>query len=432
MSLFGAMNTAISGLSAQSAAFGNISDNVANSQTIGFKRIDTSFEDYLTTSTASINQPGAVVARPSYVNNVGGTVTQTDNPLDLAVAGEGFFTVSRPVGEAAGAPVFKSQPVYTRAGDFNINRLGYLVNGSGDYLNGWVSDGSGVLDLTKTMPIQIGQSGYSPVPTSHAALSANLPASPDGSAIATQIPITDALGREQTLNLSWTPVSGVANTWTVSVSQGGGASPLGTATIAFGAAGNAAAPEGTVGSIVGTSGVTGSIFTAGSPATLSIAADFGAGAQAVSLELGHFGQADGLTQFAGTAYQPRALTQDGVAPGSYNGVTMKPNGDVVVNYDNGQSRVVARVPVATFANPNALKREDGQAFTATRESGGAQTIQSGSNGAGSLVASSTESSNVDIAKEFTKLIVAQRAYSANTKLVTTADELLQTTLDMKR
>lgn len=79
MSLFGAMNTAISGLSAQSAAFGNISDNVANSQTIGFKRIDTSFEDYLTTSTASINQPGAVVARPSYVNNVGGTVTQTED-----------------------------------------------------------------------------------------------------------------------------------------------------------------------------------------------------------------------------------------------------------------------------------------------------------------------------------------------------------------
>src|SRR5712672_3346779 len=81
MSLFGAMNTAISGLSAQSNAFGNISDNVANSQTTGYKRVDTAFVDYLTTSTAANNVPGAVVTRPEYVNNVEGTITQTDNPL---------------------------------------------------------------------------------------------------------------------------------------------------------------------------------------------------------------------------------------------------------------------------------------------------------------------------------------------------------------
>ncbi len=431
MSLFGAMNTAISGLSAQSAAFGNIGDNVANSQTVGFKRIDTSFEDYLTTSSATSNQPGAVVARPDYVNTVQGTVTQTDNPLDLAIAGQGFFVVSRPIGEAKGVPLFRPQPGYTRAGDFSLNKDGYLVNGSGDYLNGWAADTKGALDQTTTVPIRIGQSGYSPVASSTASLAANLPATPGPGAIATQIPIIDALGRQQTLDLSWTP-SATANTWTVSVSQGGAATPLGTATITFGAAGNPAAPEGTVGSIVGTAGVTGSTFATGGPATLGIAADFGAGPQAITLGLGHFGQADGLTQFAGTSYSLRALTQDGVSPGSYSGVTMRPNGDVVVNYDNGQSRVQARVPIVTFANADALQRENGQAFSTTRESGAAQTVQSGTNGAGTLVASAVEGSNVDIAKEFTKLIVAQRAYSANTKLVTTADELLQSTIDMKR
>jgi len=432
MSLFGAMNTAISGLTAQSAAFANIGDNVANSQTVGFKRIDTSFEDYLTTSTASSNQSGAVVARPDYVNNVQGTVTQTDNPLDLAIAGNGFFTVSRPVGEVKGATVFQPQTEYTRTGDFSLNKDGYLVNGSGDVLNGWVADAAGVLDQTKTMPIQVGQSGYSPVPTKTAALAANLPASPDGAAIATQIPVTDALGRSQTLNVSWTPVTTSANTWTATITQGGSTTPLGTATVAFGAAGNAAAPEGTIGSIIGTGGISGSTYGAGGSATLGISADFGSGTQLISLNLGHFGQSDGLTQYAGTTYNLRALTQDGVAPGSYSGVAMKPNGDVVVNYDNGQSRTVAKVPVVTFANPNALQRENGQAFTATRESGAPQTVQSGSNGAGTLVASATEGSNVDIAAEFTKLIVAQRAYSANTKMVTTADELLQSTLDMKR
>ena len=99
MSLFGAINTAISGLTAQSAAFGNISEDVANSQTVGFKRVDTSFIDYLTTSTATNNEPGAVVAQPEYVNNVQGAITQTDNPLGMAIAGQGFFAVSQPIGE---------------------------------------------------------------------------------------------------------------------------------------------------------------------------------------------------------------------------------------------------------------------------------------------------------------------------------------------
>lgn len=178
--------------------------------------------------------------------------------------------------------------------------------------------------------------------------------------------------------------------------------------------------------------VTGSTFAAGGAATLNVSANFGSGPQAIALNLGNFGQSNGLTQFAGSSYSLKSLTQNGVAPGSFSGVEARANGDVVVKFDNGQSRIVARVPITTFADADALQREDGQAFTATRESGTPQTLAAGSNGAGSLVVSAVESSNVDIASEFTKLIVAQRAYSANTKMVTTADELLQQTLDMKR
>ncbi len=432
MSLFGAMNTAISGLTAQSAAFSNIGDNVANSQTVGFKRIDTSFADYLTTSTATDNQSGAVVASPNYVKTVEGTVTQTGNPLNLAISGQGFFNVSKSLSELNGTTTFASQPEYTRAGDFALNKDGYLVNSSGEYLNGWAADANGVLNETQTVPIQIGQSGYSPQPMANATLAANLPASPSGSAIATQIPVIDSLGRSQTLNLSWTPVAGANNTWSVAIAQSDGTS-LGAATIAFGPDGNAAATEGTIGSITSTGGtVTGSTFTAGGTATMGITADFGAGKQPITLSLGHFGQADGLTQFAGTTYSLRALTQDGVAPGSFSGVTMNANGNVIVNYDNGQSRLVAQVPVVTFADPDALQRENGQAFQQTSASGAAQTEQSGTNGAGALVASSTENSNVDIATEFTQLIVAQQAYTASTKLVTTADQMLQTTINMKQ
>jgi flagellar hook protein FlgE len=434
MSLFGALNTAISGLTAQSAAFTNIGDNVANSQTVGFKRVDTSFEDLLTQSNATVNQSGAVVARPDYANTVQGTVTQTDKPLDLAISGQGFFTVSSQAGENKGVPVFNALPKYTREGDFSLNKDNYLVNSSGNFLNGWPVDANGTADQTTLKPIQISQGGSNPVPTSEVTLAANLPATPDGAApITSQVQVYDAVGQTHPLQLSWTPVANTPNAWQVAISQPGAAAPIGVAGVNFGTAGNPAAAQGTIGSITAVSGaVTGSTYAAGGAAKLNLTADLGSGPQTIALNLGNFGQANGLTQFAGATYSLKSLTQNGVAPGSYTGVETKSNGDVVVKFDNGQSRTVARVPVTTFTNADALQRQDGQAFTATKESGMPQTLAAGSNGAGGLVVSSVESSNVDIGKEFTKLIVAQRAYSANTKMVTAADELLQQTLDMKR
>ena len=285
MSLFGALNTAVSGLNAQSAAFGNIGDNVANSQTVGFKRTDTNFIDYITSSSQSLNQPGAVIARPDYVNSVQGALTQTDNPLDLAISGQGFFTVYRPTGESgAASTAINPTPLYTRAGNFSLNREGYLVNGSGDYLAGWVGG-----NKDNVVPIRIDRQDYTS---------------------------TDANGIDTT--------------------------------------------------------------------------------------------------------------------GSYKGVSLKENGDVSVSYDNGTTQVVAQIPVTTFVSPDALHRENGQAFRMTEESGMGTSQAAGQKDAGALVTSAVESSNVDIAGEFTKLIVAQRAYSANTKIVTTADELLQQTLDIKR
>jgi flagellar hook protein FlgE len=428
------MTTAISGLSAQSSSFSNIGDNLANTQTIGFKGVGTTFDDYLSDSTAEHNDSGAVVARPDYANSVQGSISQTNNPLDLAISGQGFLSVSRKTGDVNGVATFKPEQDYTREGDFKLDRDGFLVNASGYYLNGWVADTTGQLDMTKVQPLQVGQTGYSPVATSSATLAANLPATPSSTnPIVTPVSVYDSLGTAHDLQLTWTQSTTAANTWTLSVAQSASSPPLGTVTVAFGAAGDPAAPEGTIGSITGATGaLTGSTFSTGGKATVGITANFGLGAQPITLGLGTFGGTDGLTQFAGTNYNLISLAQNGVKPGSFSSVSMKGSGDVVVNYDNGQSRVVARVPVVTFANADALQRQDGQAFTETKESGTARTMQAGNNGAGELVTSSVEGSNVDIASEFTKLIVAQRAYSANTKMVTTADELLQQTIDMKR
>jgi flagellar hook protein FlgE len=440
MSLFGSINTAISGLSAQSSAFGNISDDVANSQTVGFKRVDTSFVDYLTSSTATNNQSGSVVAQPDYINTVQGAITQTDNPLALAITGQGFFAVSETAGQQGGQPVFSSQQFYTRAGDFQMDQNGYLVNSAGQYLNGWgVNPQTGIADQNALAPIQVSQTSYNPVSTSNVTLSANLPATPaPGSAtltspLSSQITVYDALGTSHIVNLNW--VQNAANDWTVSITAPddiAGAS-LGSADVQFGAASGNPVPAGTVGQIGATTGsVTAGGYSAGQPATLQFTADFGDGSQPITLNLGTFGQTNGVTQFAGSTYSLRSLTQNGVPPGAFSGVTMQTNGDVVVNYDNGQNRIIAQVPVVTFNAADALQRQNGQAFTVTTRSGTPMAESAGNNGAGSLVTGSVENSNVDIAAEFSQLIVSQQAYSANAKVVTTADQLLQVTINMKQ
>ncbi len=435
MSLFGAMDTAISGLNGQAAAFSNISDNVANSQTVGFKRVDTSFTDYLTTSTTTVNDSGAVVARPDYVNNVQGTVQQTDNPLGMAITGQGFFSVNEAAGSSATGTVFSPQQFYSRAGDFSMNKDGFLVNSAGEFLDGWPVDTvTGAINRGVTLPIQVRKNIDTPVATTAMTLSANLPATPTANTpISSPISVYDSLGTPHVLTLSWT--QNAANDWTVSVSspENKSGATIGTAEVKFGAASGNAVPEGTVGSVgTGTGGITTSTYAAAASANLSFTADFGSGSQTIALSLGQYGTSTGLTQYAGTDYTPHGLDQNGIPPGSFSSVSTTSSGDVIVNYDNGKSITVAQIPITTFNDPNALQRKDGQAFTVTSASGDARVQNAGTNGAGTIVTSSVEQSNVDIATEFTKLIVAQRAYSASTKVITTAEDMLQQTIDMKR
>ena len=179
MSLFGALDTAVSGLSAQSAAFGNIAYDIANSQTVGFKEVNTSFSDLLTSSTATVNDPGSVKALPQYMNNVQGTIVQSADPLALAISGQGFFPVSQTVADDNGQVAFSQQQSYTRTGDFQVNNNGYLVNSAGDYLNGWsVDPTTGNVNAGAIAPIQINQTAFNPVPTSTLTLAAHLPATP--------------------------------------------------------------------------------------------------------------------------------------------------------------------------------------------------------------------------------------------------------------
>ncbi len=429
MSLFGAMNTAISGLNAQAASFGNISDNMANSQTVGFKAIGTNFEDYLTNSTRTQNQSGSVAAHPDYQNEVQGSIQQSTDPLALAISGQGFFNVAEQDGAtSSGNPVFSNSNYYTRTGDFVVDANGYLQNSSGEFLQGWaVNATGGQLDTSALVPIQVSQAQYAPQATANIKLLANVPAGPTTSSnLSSELQVYDAAGQSHQLTTTWAPVSGTPNTWTLTLSSpdNTGGALVGSATVTFNANGTLASLSGATGSVA--------VGTSTTEADLTASPNFGTGAQAIKLDLGNFNSPQGVTQYAGTDYNVDSVTQDGVPPGSFTGITTSAEGDISANYNNGESVRIARVPIATFADADALQRQNGQAFTATSSSGAVQTQSVNQNGAGGLVVGSTENSNVDIASQLANMIVAQQAYGANAKVISTANELLTTTLNMKQ
>ncbi len=447
-SLFGALTTAVSGLTSQAAAFGNISDNVANSTTVGYKATDTNFVDYLTTSSQVTNDSGFVTARPDYTNDVQGTISASTNTTALAISGNGFFQVTQASTDGTSTEKLGTQAEYTRDGNFSLDKNGYLVNDAGEALSGWLASPAGVtdpktgvttfpIDQSSVNPIQISQASLPPVKTSNVALSANLPASPASStsSFSSQVNVYDAKGTLHSVSLNYTPVVNqttgaiTPDQWNLSVSSpdATAASTAGSAVVQFTSNGELQAVSGTIGSAAASDN-----STAGTAGTLNLALDFGDGApQNVSVGLGTIGASDGLTQYAGTTYTLNSISQNGSAPGAFSSVTTQGNGNIVVNYDNGQSKTVAQVPVTDFANPDGLQKQNGQAYTITAQSGAALTETTNTGGAGQIVTNSTEGSNVDIATEFTKLIVAQQAYSANTKVVTTADDMLQQTINMK-
>lgn len=423
MSIFGAMNTAVSGLTAQSDAFTNISDDVANSQTVGYKGITTTFADYLTSSTPTENQSGAVEASPEYQNDVQGTITTSSDPLALAISGNGYFNVSETSG--AGGSTFSPTQYYTREGDFSLNNEGYLVNASGEYLDGYnIDQATGQIQNGNLQPIQVDTTAQPAVATSSVSYSASLPDSTSGGAATSQVSLYDNAGNTHTMTLDWSQSATASNTWTVGISEGG--TSLGTATATFNTDGTLASLAGGGGSVNPTTAQS----TTGSAADLTLTPTIDGSTQNITLNLGTIGSSSGIGVGSSSDYALNGITANGSPVGTYTGVTMESSGNVVASYSNGDTRTVAQIPISTFAAPDALQRQNGQAFTATSASGAASLSSANTNGAGQLVTGSVESSNVDIATDLTSLITAQQAYGANAKVVTTANQMMQTTLEM--
>ena len=459
MSLFSSLTTAVSGLNAQQAAIGNISDNVANAQTVGFKEIDTSFENLVTDSNQNFNQPGGVLAKPVYENSLSGSLVQAAFSTDLAISGQGFFQVKAPPATAAGTAsgtAFSASNFYTRRGDFQVNNEGYLVNGAGYYLEGYnVNPQTNVVNNAagSAVPIQVTQLLDNPVQTSLVSVVANVPASyavKGAPSYAQPAPITtnvlDSLGNSHQATIQLDHTSASPDTWSASITLAGAAQPAATFNLTFGDGTSTYAALGGAGAGVPAAGTLASITettappqatppatppTTGSPADISIPYTIGNTTQNVTFNFGQFGTSTspGITDFADQSVSA-TVTPNGIPRGTFQSVSIDNNGNVALNYSNGQSLTYFQIPIAQFNAPNQLQRLDGSAFSSTQASGNPQLSAANANGAGSISSSTLEQSNVDIASEFTKLITAQNVYSANSKVITTDNQLLQTIINV--
>jgi flagellar hook protein FlgE len=452
MSLSGAMTTAVGGLDAQSKALGAISDNIANSQTVGYKRVETSFSTLLSVSNERVHEPGGVLSRPKRTNDVQGSVQQTATETNLALSGSGFFAVNRVGGIGnGGLPTFEADPVYTRAGDFAIDGNGYLVNSAGYYLSGWPIDATTETANKNAMqPIRITQFRDNPQATSNIDYSINVPseannlldtnsATTDIEYPPTTVDFYDALGQAHQLQVQWTKVDPAVNNngWVCNITSDDPAMTV--VTPAAGVPINFNVDDDPVtgaqaGSILDLDGIGGAVGTdAVIPLTVTFA---GPAASTINMNfnLGKFGVASQTTMFTGSDgdIEFRSAIQDGLPPGSFRNLEIGTFGELTVNYSNGARRQIFQVPVAQFSNPNGLKLENGNAYSVTSDSGAASYVFPGTGGAGTLVASAVEGSNVDIAAEFTKMIQTQRAYGANTRVITVTSQLLEDTNNIIR
>ena len=436
MSIYTAMRSGVSALAANSSAMAVISDNIANLNTVGYKRGVTDFTALLNSQTnGTTYNAGGVLSSTRRLIDVQGSREQSRSSTDLAVSGNGFFVVSennKPLTDGGSV-------AFTRAGSFSVDAEGFLKNAQGFYLQGWPiqSDGSvasSPTSLSTLAPVNVADVVSSAEPTGNVTLTANLSSTQADYDPTTNtyvvgdlatgdiaphfessIEIFDSLGAPRTVAVGFLKTA--PNVWQVEAYTR-------PATLAPANAGGRIA-SGTV--TFNTSGAVQSVTgTMAAPFSVPWAASTGAAAQTVEFHLDK-----SLSQFA-TSFGVTTVVADGVPPGNLAGLVVEKDGYLTAQFSNGRSRALYQIPLATFLNPNGLLPDSGGIFRNTLSSGLYNINQPSAAGAGKIESSVLEASNVDLAQEFTSMITTQRAYSASSKIITTADQMLEELLSIKR
>ena len=411
------MSSALSGLRNHQTMLDVVGNDIANVSTIGFKGSSTVFADVLTQTLQGAGAPGADTGgtNPAQIglgsrlvgtvqNFLQGALQRTGRSTDLAIEGDGFFVVSN-----------GSQTFYTRAGAFDLDAAGHLVTPDGMLVQGWQADATGTINTNASvgpLEIQVGEL-LAPVQTSDVDLGGNLSADAAiGDAVTMTLTGYDQQGAAVAINMTLTKTA--ANQWTMTATAGSPAVDI-TASLTD-----------HVATFNGLGEMTG-------PADRNV--NIAAGAipgfpTAITIELGAAGQPGRLTQFAG-ASSAAITNQNGSEAGSLQSFNVAQDGTIVGRYSNGRTRAIGQVALAVFTNPAGLQRSGG-VWIDTPNSGLAQIGTPAAGGRGKIAATMLEMSNVDLAEEFTRLIVAQRGFQGNARVITTSDEILQEVVNLRR
>lgn len=435
MSIANAFQTGITGLAAQSKKVSTISDNIANANTNGFKR---GFADLVTRtagSSGNVVMPQGVRTEFGSEISKQGAFSQTASGTDLAVAGDGFFIVSKVPND----PV-EANYMLTRAGSFKPDENGFLRNSAGLYLHGFTANPDGTFppsdraSFVDMAAVNVRDVEMVAAATSRMDVEGNLPAQASGLATpgAPFISTSDyytPLGERQRLTFNWQPTTNPSE-WDLRIDDDNGAA-LGQVTVTFNDSGpNAGSPNNWAGVTNMAAAPSNFAFNpATGEATLTL--DNGTVPQTITVGLGAPNSRTHMTQFEGD-YTPQQVTKDGSSAGALDRTEIDEFGNVRGIFDNGLRRVLYQVPLGSVRNPDGLEIADGNAYKLNRKAGSFSIIDANRGAAGKVVSGSLEQSNVDLAQELTDLIQTQRAYSSNAKIITTADEMLEETTRLKR
>jgi flagellar hook protein FlgE len=415
----------LSGLNATSKNLEVIGNNIANSNTYGAKASRAEFSDMYASAMngAGANSIGIGVSLSSVSQQfTQGNIASSQNPMDLAINGAGFFQVTDG----------KNPTMYTRNGQFKVDRDGFVVNGQGLKLMGYAADGAGTILPGQATPLQMPTAGITPSATDRIKLEMNLDArSPvtlpaSGAPIdftdpstynnATSLTVYDAKGQDVALTYYFQKAA--TDTWNVYVtangtplSVNGQGVPTPSTTINFPI--NGGTPTSPVGTVA-----------------LDIPASTNQQGAATLPITGVALNVSGATQY-GSQFAVTDLSQNGYAPGQLVGIQFEANGIVTARYSNGQSKPAGQVEVATFRNPQGLQPMGGNAWARSYATGDPILGVPGDGSLGALQSGALEESNVDLTAELVNMITAQRVYQANAQTIKTQDQVLQTLVNLR-
>jgi flagellar hook protein FlgE len=402
----------LSGLNAAAKNLDVIGNNVANSGTVGFKQSQAQFADVYANSLTGAG--GANVGIGVKVAQVSqqftqGNITATNNPLDMAINGGGFFRMDN-----------NGEATYQRNGQFQLDRMGFIVNPTGAKLTGYPANASGALLTGAPAPLSINTADLMPQITTGVNAVLNLDsgstvpgitpfdmANPDTFNHSTAVSVYDSLGNPQILQTFYVKTA-TAGQWDVYAATDGaqiGAAPV--ATLAF-----------------DTSGILTTAMPLAAPITVPATATGATPTFPVTLDF------SGTTQF-GSAFSVNTLNQDGYTSGRLAGFNISADGMVLGRYTNGQSAVLGQVVLANFANPNGLQQLGNNMWAETSTSGNPLIGVPSSGSLGVLQSSAVEDSNVDLTAELVNMITAQRVYQANAQTIKAQDAVMQTLVNLR-